>query len=115
MNGSVICYVLALAHACAIWFCFLCYTLHSLDGDIVTLQGGTLVVESIRGRRRTTYRFNAQWAVLSVTQTGAQTRLSLRCAGESLELGRFATQTRRLEFLAEFQRISRGEMVMSAR
>ena len=110
MNGSTACYALALLHACAIWFCFFSYARHALDGDIVTLQDHMLVIESVCGPRTLTRRIDARWAVLRVTQTGARTRLSLRCAGETLELGRLTTQSRRLQFVAEFQRIARCEM-----
>jgi uncharacterized membrane protein len=115
MNGSIVFYGLALLHACVIWSCFFWHARHALDGDIVTLHGHTLVIESARGLDTRTWRIDARWAVLLVTQTGARTRLSLRVAGETLELGRFTTQSRRLRFLAEFQRIARCEMHALAR
>ncbi|WP_250475931.1 DUF2244 domain-containing protein [Caballeronia sp. GAFFF1] len=110
LNGSVVFYGLALLHAGVIWSCFFRHARHALDGDIVTLQGHTLVIESARGRDTHTRRIDARWAVLLVAQTGARTRLSLRFAGETLELGRFATQSGRLRFLADFQQVARCEM-----
>ncbi|WP_244818051.1 DUF2244 domain-containing protein [Caballeronia sp. Lep1P3] len=114
MNGALVFYLLAFLHASLIWFCFLCYARHALDGDIVTLLDDVLVVESVRGPQRRTHRFNIRWAVLLVTQRGARVQLAIRCAGETLELGRYATQSRRLAFLSEFQRITRCEMTAPA-
>jgi uncharacterized membrane protein len=97
-------------HASVIWLCFFCYARHALDGDTVTLKDHVLVIESVSGPRTCIRRVNARGAVLVVTHTGARTRLSLRSSGETLELGRFTTQHRRLQFVAEFQRIARCEM-----
>ncbi|WP_244851235.1 DUF2244 domain-containing protein [Caballeronia sp. SL2Y3] len=110
IDGDVVFYGLAVLHACIIWSCFFWHARHALDGDIVTLHGHTLVIQSARGPDTRTRRIDARWAVLLVAQTGARTRLSLRVAGETVELGRFTTQSHRLRFLAEFQQVARCEM-----
>ncbi|QSN63067.1 DUF2244 domain-containing protein [Caballeronia sp. M1242] len=109
LNGCVLFYGAALVHACAIWCCFFVYARHAVDGELVTLQDDVLVVESICGKRKRTHQFNTQWVTLLVAQNGAGVRLFVRSAGETVELGRYATQGHRLQFASEFQRIARCE------
>ncbi len=88
------------------WGGFLAYARHAADGEWISLQGASLVVERESAGRRERAEFARQWARVE-PKSGDHSLIELSGQGRSIEVGRFVRPELRQVLAREIRRALR--------
>jgi uncharacterized membrane protein len=89
---------------------FVCYVRHATDGEIVTLDSLTLLVEADDGATHRVYRMRPGWLRVIVDRGhGTDVSVYLCESNRRIEIGREISAAARLEFATQLRReLTRG-------
>ena len=86
---------------------FLAYARHATDGELISLQGASLVVECESAGRRERAEFARLW-VRVVPKSGDHSLIELSGQGRSIEVGRFVRPELRQDLAREIRKALRS-------
>ncbi|MEY2782848.1 MAG: hypothetical protein RLZZ239_618 [Pseudomonadota bacterium] len=86
---------------------FLAYARHATDGELISLQGASLVVECESAGRRERAEFARQWVRVE-PKSGDHSLIELSGQGRSIEVGRFVRPELRQDLAREIRKALRS-------
>ena len=91
----------------AVGLAFLAYARHAADGEWISLQGASLVVERETAGRRERAEFERQWVRVE-PKAGEHSLIELSGRGRKMEVGRFVRPELRQALAGEIRRALRS-------
>jgi uncharacterized membrane protein len=91
----------------AVGVAFLVYARHATDGEWISLQGASLVVEQETAGRRERTEFDRQWVRIE-PKAGRQGLIAVSSRGRTIEVGRFVRPEMRRVLAGEINRALRA-------
>ncbi|HVL76929.1 MAG TPA: DUF2244 domain-containing protein [Noviherbaspirillum sp.] len=86
----------------AVTLAFLLYARHAADRERIALDESCLLVELVESERVTQYKLDPRYTQVEPPRAG-KPLVGLRARGTRVEVGRFATETRRRELARELR------------
>ena len=91
----------------AVWVAFMVYARHAADGEWISLQGASLVVERETAGRLERAEFERQWVRVE-PKAGENSLIELSGRGRKMEVGRFVRPELRQVLAGEIRRALRA-------
>ena len=107
MQGATLVLAFAGVEVAVVGLAFLAYARHAADGEMISLQGGNLVVELETAGRLERAEFERQWVRVE-PKSGDQSLIELSGQGRSIEVGRFVRPELRQVLAREIRRALRS-------
>jgi len=107
MQGATLVLAFAGLEIALVGLAFLAYARHATDGEWISLQGTSLVVEKESAGRRERAEFARQWVRVE-PKSGDHSLIELSGQGRSIEVGRFVRPELRQVLAREIRRALRS-------
>ncbi len=107
MQGATLVLAFAGLEIALVGLAFLAYARHATDGEWISLQGTSLVVEKESAGRRERAEFARQWVRVE-PKSGDRSLIELSGQGRSIEVGRFVRPELRQVLAREIRRALRS-------
>ncbi len=107
MQGAALILAFAGVELLAVGVAFLVYARHATDGEWISLQGASLVVESETAGRKVRAEFERQWVRVEPT-AGEHSLIELSGRGRRIEVGRYVRPELRQVLAGEIRRALRS-------
>jgi uncharacterized membrane protein len=107
MQGATLVLAFAGLEITLVGLAFLAYARHATDGEWISLQGASLVVERESAGRRERSEFARQWVRVE-PKSGDHSLIELSGQGRSVEVGRFVRPEMRQVLAREIRRALRS-------
>ena len=107
LQGAVLVLAFAGLELTLVGLAFLAYARHATDGEWISLQGASLVVECESAGRRERTEFARQWVRVE-PKSGDHSLIELSGQGRSIEVGRFVRPELRQVLAREIRRALRS-------
>ena len=107
MQGATLVLAFAGLEIGLVGLAFLAYARHATDGEWISLQGASLVVEREFAGRRERAEFSRQWVRVE-PKSGDRSLIELSGQGRSIEVGRFVRPELRQVLAREIRRALRS-------
>jgi uncharacterized membrane protein len=107
MQGATLVLAFAGLEVIVLGLAFLAYARHATDGEWISLQGASLVVERESAGRRERSEFARQWVRVE-PKSGDHSLIELSGQGRSVEVGRFVRPELRQVLAREIRRALRS-------
>jgi len=107
MQGATLVLAFAGLEIAFVGLAFLAYARHATDGEWISLQGASLVVEKESAGRRERAEFSRQWVRVE-PKSGDHSLIELSGQGRSIEVGRFVRPELRQVLAREIRKALRS-------
>jgi uncharacterized membrane protein len=107
LQGATLVLAFAGLELALVGLAFLAYARHATDGELISLQGASLVVECESAGRRERAEFARQWVRVE-PKSGDHSLIELSGQGRSIEVGRFVRPELRQDLAREIRKALRS-------
>ena len=107
IQGATLVLAFAGLEVAVVGLAFLAYARHAADGEVISLQGGNLVVELETAGRLERAEFDRQWVRVE-PKSGDESLIELSGQGRSVEVGRFVRPEHRHLLAREIRKALRS-------